>query len=276
MNKKIGLIYPFFGRLPWYFSYFIHSCKYNPAIHFIVITDNDCVFRLPPNVVFIKKTLAEVKQIADQALDCDVAVEPQPFKFCDMRPAFGLIFHHWLKDFDFWGHGDTDVIFGDIQDFLTENEMLESYDIISLRHDYLSSWFTLYRNCEKINTLFTQSKDYKKVFTTPKYFNFDETNFTFREFSSELPYDQIASEIESMTHLVKKLQQANEIRAYFDLHAIEGATGKTKWQHGKLIYRNRYEVLLYHLLELKKVYRPKRAPAQIPELFYISPTRIYF
>lgn len=275
-NKEasIVLLYPFFGRLPWYFPYFIHTCKYNPSVDFIVFTDNEPPFELPPNVSFVWMSFTQFKETISQKLGFQVELEPQPYKFCDLRPAFGEVFDNYIKDYDFWGHGDTDVIFGNIRNFLTD-EILAEHDIICLRHDYISSWFTLYRNTPKLNSLFRQSKDYEKVFTTPKYFNFDETNLTFFEFAHLVPYQLIKSEVESMTHLVKRLHDEQYIKAYFDMHAIEGKPGRTKWMNGRLIYKNKFEVLLYHLLELKKVYKPKAAPAVIPDVFYISETRIY-
>lgn len=36
--QKIALITCWYGYYPWYFPYFIHTCSYNPAIDFILIT----------------------------------------------------------------------------------------------------------------------------------------------------------------------------------------------------------------------------------------------
>jgi len=273
--SSISMLYPFFGRLPWYFPYFIHTCKYNPTIDFVIFTDNDPPAQLPVNVIFVYQTLSEFKKLASEKLKLDVQVEPQPYKFCDLRPAFGIIFEDYISDYDFWGHGDTDVIFGDIRNFLTE-EVLGNYDLICLRSDYMSSWFTIYRNSTKLNALFKNSKDYQKVFLTEKYYNFDETNFTFFEFAHRIPYQLVESEIESMTKVVKRLHEEGYIRAYFDMHAIEGKPGKTKWVNGKLIYKDKYEVMLYHLLELKHVYKPAISSLRNPDTFHISPTRMYF
>ncbi len=274
-DKRIIVIVFFFGKFPWYYNYFLHSCSYNLNVDFLIVTDNDCPDDLPSNVCFVKKSLKEIKALSENKLGCTITVEPQPYKFCDFRPAFGVIFEDYIKDYEFWGHGDLDVIFGNIRNFITD-EMLNDYDVVSLRHAYLSSWFTLYRNCRKINGLFRMSKDYQKVFATPKYYNFDETNFKFMDFFDGIPYQQIASEVQSMTHLVKKLHDENYIRSYFDLHAIERLTGNIKWMKGQLIYKNEYEFMLYHLKHLKKRYNPGKGPQKIPDVFRISPSRIYF
>jgi hypothetical protein len=38
--SKIALIIAYMGNFPWYFPYFLHSCRYNPDIDFLIFTDN--------------------------------------------------------------------------------------------------------------------------------------------------------------------------------------------------------------------------------------------
>jgi hypothetical protein len=39
------------GDYPWYFPYFIHSCRYNPTIDFLIFTNNaDVELDLPANI----------------------------------------------------------------------------------------------------------------------------------------------------------------------------------------------------------------------------------
>lgn len=274
MKKKVGIIFVFFGPLPWYFSYFIHSCRYNPEFDFLIYNDSEPKIQFPSNVHFHKMTLTEFSELINQKLKLKADLHPMPYKFCDLRPAFGSIFGQFIKEYEFWGHGDIDIIFGKISNFITD-EILAGYDVISMRHDYISSWFVLYRNSYKVNNMFRLSKDYEKVFTTEGYYNFDETNATFSEFSAGIPYYQIESEVESMTHLVRRLHDEHYVNAYFNMHAIEGLTGKIKWTEGTLLFKGQYEIILYHLLQLKKIYHPKNKPQNIPNLFYISSSRIY-
>jgi len=42
-QKSIVILICYFGKLPWYFDYFLYSRKYNPNVHFKIITDNDVV-----------------------------------------------------------------------------------------------------------------------------------------------------------------------------------------------------------------------------------------
>ncbi len=272
--KPLALLVCYFGKLPWYFDYFLHSCKYNPTVDFFIITnDNGYCKSLPPNVKLIHRTLAEINVLATEKLGFTVDIS-YGYKFCDFKPAYGCIFSDLLRGYDWWGHTDLDIVFGDIRNFITD-DILDDYDLISVRPDWLPGCFLLFKNTGKINALFTHSKDYKKVFSSDKHYCFDETNFAHDEFSDGKSYLEVDTEIESMMHVVKRLEADNYIKPYFDLHIIEGVPGKLKWQNGKLFYRGRYEILLYHLIRLKKHYVPKTKNINVPDTFSISPTKIY-
>jgi hypothetical protein len=120
-----------------------------------------------------------------------------------------------------------------------------------------------------------QSKDYQRVFTESRHFCFDETNFQHDAFTEGKRYREVPSEVESMMHVVQRLEEEGTLRAYFDQHIIEGRPGRLTWSKGTLSYKREYECLLYHLIKLKEVYRPIRLPRRMPETFFISPTRIY-
>jgi len=94
-----------------------------------------------------------------------------------------------LSGYDFWGHCDNDLIFGDIRSFITE-EILDRYDrILSRGH------FSLYRNSPDVNAIYKEaSPDYKTVFSSPKNFCYDEwpgTSSYWREHLTERFYDTI-------------------------------------------------------------------------------------
>jgi len=203
----------------------------------------------------------------------DIVVH-HPYKLCDFKPAYGFIFKDLVSNYDFWGCSDIDMIFGNIRNFIT-SKILNEYDVITPRHDYLGGYFTLYRNIRKVNELFRHSRDYERVFTTPFHYCFDETNFHFEEFAEGKHYTEAPSDVESMTHVVKRLQEQNYIKAYFDYHVIDGIPGRIKWDRGTMIYKNKFEVLFYHLIMFKKRNVHPKFIKNIPEVFRISQTRIY-
>lgn len=273
-EKSLAFITCYIGKLPWFFNYFAYSCKYNPSVHFFIITDDrDYKKPLPRNVHLIYKTLEEINVIATEKLGFKTNIK-STYKLCDFKPTYGLLFSDLLNKYDFWGHSDIDIIFGNIRKFITD-DLLTDHDLIAVRHDFLTGYFLLFKNNEKMRMLFKHSKDYKKVLSSERHYCFDETNFHFDEFEIMTHYSKVNSEVESMTHVVKRLDEENYIKAYFDFHVIEGAFGKLSWNKGKLMYKNKYEAILYHLILFKSIYKPKKKLNSIPDSFNISPTRIY-
>ncbi|MBS1946824.1 MAG: hypothetical protein JST47_03575 [Bacteroidetes bacterium] len=271
---KIAVIACYYGKLPWYFKYFLYSCSYNLTIDFFIITDERTYdIQHPKNVHFIYKELNQINALASKKLGFPVAIK-RGYKFCDFKPAYGFLFPEIIEGCDFWGYGDIDVVYGNIRNFIS-NELMKVYDLISIRPDWAPGCFLLFKNCKKMNTLFMQSKDYKKVFSNGRHYCFDETNFQHDAFTEGKKYYEIPSKIESMMHVIRRLEEKDYIYPYFEFFIIEGRPGKLKWEKGTLIYKNEFEAILYHLIKLKEVYHPKRSPKKIPEKFYISPTRIY-
>jgi hypothetical protein len=272
--RSICLITCYIGRMPWYFHYFVHSCGYNPTIDFYVIMD-DCTwsYPLPSNVKIRRTTLKQITEIASKRLEVQANI-PDGYKLCDFKPAYGLLFSDITNGYDFWGHCDIDIIFGDIREFITD-EILDQFDVICPRHDWLTGCFLLYRNIPAINNLFRQSKDHIKVFSNGFHYCFDETNFSHHAFTDGKHYTEIVTPIESMTHVVKRLEASGELKVFFDFIIIEGRPGKLKWQDGKMFYSNKFEVLFYHLIYFKRVCRPPQVKMPLPKEFNIGPTKIY-
>lgn len=250
--KSVAILTCWYGRYPWYFPYFIYSCSYNPTIDFFIITDKDnstFINSKPENVKIFYKTLEDIKATASNKLEFQVTIN-SPYKLCDFKPLYGFLFPEIIKSYDFWGHADIDLIYGSIRDFITE-EVLCNYDVISVRNEYVTGFFALYKNSEVINTLFKRSKDYQAVFQNSQYLGFDECSLLCDSLMEEISIHSLNAEIESMTHIVKNLDKEGIIRAYFDLHVIESIPGELEWNKGKLLYRNSYEILLYHLISFK-------------------------
>ena len=74
--QQIAIVTCYFGKWPWYFPYFLHSCKFNPTIDFIIITDNtEQILNKPNNVKIIKKDLNNIKASASTKLKFKVAID---------------------------------------------------------------------------------------------------------------------------------------------------------------------------------------------------------
>src|SRR5258708_2751548 len=239
--NSIAILICWYGKYPWYFSYFVYSCSYNPSIDFIIITDNETnIPEQPDNLKIIHKTLDDLKKCAFKKFGFKVNMD-YPYKLCDFKPAYGLLFDEYVRNYNFWALSDLDIIYGDLRNFFTE-ELLNDIDFISVRHDYCTGCFSLFRNNKTMNTLFKKSKDYKKAFTSHDYLGFDELNFKHCEISdADKTLEEIETEIECFTHVVKNAEKKQLIKTQFDFILLEGVPGKIKFDKGKLIYNNRYE-----------------------------------
>lgn len=270
---SIGIVSFYAGKLPWYFDFFLHSCKYNLTIDFFVITDNVYLKPIPNNVKIIYMTMQDLSALATEKMGFANYIE-DPYKINDYKPAFGLLFSDILNQYDFWGFSDIDVIYGNIRLFF-ENSLLKKYDFMTVRHDYTAGCFSLFKNNETMNNIFKKSRDYKKIFLSNRHFCFDECNFAHRLLTEGHSILDVKTEVESFTHVIKEAEKKKEINAYFDFLLIEGVPGHIKFDQGRVIYKNRFEAVLYHLIKLKQVFKPKLMPKKIAGKFRISSAKIY-
>jgi len=187
------------------------------------------------------------------------------YKVPDYKSAFGMLFEDYLKDFDFWGHCDVDIIWGDIRKYTTE-EILDKHDIFSTRKRRMSGHFSLFRNTPGINRLFRQSSEFAEVTQQVRCCGFDE---------------------EGMTRLIAQLAQADSIRVYWPKFLHNYADPKTDtpsklppyinryfWEMGKLFDctgESAAEILYLHFMTWKKTLTGcEFSYGADPEKFYIS------
>jgi hypothetical protein len=272
-KNSIAVMTCWIGNYPWYFPYFVHTCSYNSSVDFIIITDNEePIANKPANIKIINKNLAAIKALASEKLGFEVSLEA-PYKLCDFKPAYGLIFAEYIKEYVFWGHADIDLVYGSIRDFMTD-EVLNNHDIISCRHDYITGSFCLFRNNDYCNSLFTQSIDYKKVFTNDINCCFDECNYLFSELEQGGTIFDFPDNLQSMTYVVKDAERKGKLKAHFDFIIVEGTPGKIKWDKGHVYYKDMYEAMYYHLIKFKTESKRPKVFDPIPDTFYFTPRTI--
>lgn len=175
--KTIGFIVPYFtcgqGLLHPMTQLWLDSCKKNNTVDWLFFTDCDVSsFDVPSNVRIYKTTFADVKKRIQRIFDFEVCLNT-PYKLCDYKPTYGEAFAEELRDYDFWGFCDIDLIWGNIRKFITD-EILEKYDRVLTR-----GHCSLFRNEPEVNgeyrTLDSKGcMDYKTVFSTDRLWAFDE------------------------------------------------------------------------------------------------------
>ena len=172
-NMKICFIVVYYGEFPVWFPFFLKSCEYNNNINWMFVTDIEYVGNVPSNVKFLKLSLQEYKKIAIEKFNTNVVVNVR--KICDHKPMCGFLFENYLKDFDYWGWCDIDLIFGDLNKYLSVCD--NKYECISFAEEpwpFPYGPCTLIKNCERMNKLFMKSHDLHKVLTEERLFQFDE------------------------------------------------------------------------------------------------------
>ena len=175
MKYKCVFIIPYFGKLNNYFQLFLDSCGKNEEYNWLIFTDDMTKYDYPSNIRVIYTSFEHIKGHIQKFYNFDISLE-EPYKLCDYRIAYGEIFSEYLKDADFWGYCDTDMIWGKIGNFIPECIYEKNERILKRGH------FTLWKNSEKINTLYRKKYkelpiDYKYAFTTRYCCHFDEFEF---------------------------------------------------------------------------------------------------
>lgn len=153
MKSRVALVLPYYGGFPNYFSLFLKSVDLNPDFDLLLITDLDCSgYYIPSNVHIIEMTFDEVRKRVWERVDRRFPLD-EVYKLCDCRPCYGLIFTDELDGYDFWGHCDADLLFGDLSLFIND-DLLALYDKL-----FSHGHFVLYRNCDRVNRLALEYRD---------------------------------------------------------------------------------------------------------------------
>jgi hypothetical protein len=267
--NKICFVVVYFGKWPIWFPAFLHSCKANRTINWIFFTDCGAPAHHPPNTVFYSKTLPEMREMIKRKIDQEAKLEGRGYKICDYKPAFGMLFDDYLRDFDFWGHCDIDIIWGDIRKYATD-EILDKYEIFSTRKGRMSGHFSLFRNDHVINDLFRKSPEFTEIMRRPDCRGFDE---------------------EGMTPLIAQLAGAGSLRVYWPKYLQNYADSNTRarsklpqyvngyfWRNGKLFDctgQSPAEILYLHFMTWKKTLTGcEFSYGADPDRFYISYSKI--
>lgn len=171
MINKCCFILPYFGKFPNYFPVFLQTCKTNNDFTWLIFTDDDTVYDYPDNVKVIYISFEDFKDKIQNKFEFKVVIN-EAHKLCDYKPAYGYIFSEYLKEYEFWGHCDIDIIFGNLKKFITDS-LLNQYDkLFCLGH------MELYRNSDEINAVFMNEYNgrllYKEAFTSAATLVFDE------------------------------------------------------------------------------------------------------
>ena len=212
-KAKICVIGVYFGKFHNWIEIWKKSCQYNETIDFLIITDQE-MENIPSNMRIIKLSLYECKQLIENKLGMKISLE-KPYKLCDFKEIYGLIFEDYVKDYDYWGECDFDVVFGNLR-YFTDKYEIENYEKF-LNRGHLS----FYKNTEKVNNYYklegSKTGNYKEVFTSPQNFAFDETYGINKIYEyNNLPFFQkrVYGDIDTRYQRFKQSIRSDEERNY--------------------------------------------------------------
>ena len=272
---RIALMMPYYGAWPSYFPLYLTTCAQNAQLDFIFFTDLEVPKESPANVHFHRLPFQNLRERAEDKLETYVNL-PIPFKICDIRPAFAKIFSEYIEDYDYWGWGDIDVIYGELLKGLSE-EMLSNSDIISGRKKWLSGSFCIMKNTEVINDLYKSDNDYQRIFADASYWGFDECGRQWKSIREADSILDIPHDISNITWLAKKLESEGVIRTYFDDHIKESIKMNSwvKWDQN-LTDSSQNQYWLYHFITEKRHFKFQYPRWDtLPKKFYISQSGFY-
>lgn len=182
-SAKVLLIIPYFGKLPEWFDLFLITCSYNTPFHWLICTDDKRPFTTPPNVTIRDQSFADFKKHVAQKLSLEEDDFPlTPYKLCDLKPFYGIIFSEDINEYKYWGFCDLDVLYGNLSSFFTE-KILRRHSIISTHNDRLSGHFCILKNTEILNKSCFQTARWQEQLTHPKHIGIDEGDYSCVHFS---------------------------------------------------------------------------------------------
>lgn len=171
IKNNFAMVMPYYGKLPWYFNYFLRSLE-GKALDVLLIT-NLQIDEHPKNLKIVRMSEQGVLKLVENKLGRRIQYNG-PYKFCDFKPMYGIVFEEYLRGYSFWGYGDCDLIFGEaINDFIKER-VIEGRDIVSVRKWWMTGPFCMMKNTPKVNELFLKARSLEDVFSTAKCVGFDE------------------------------------------------------------------------------------------------------
>lgn len=173
---SLCLIVPYFGQFPSFFKFFLNSCINNPSIDWLFVTDNTLPINAS-NIHVLKMTFAEFRDKLRNKFNFPIALN-QPYKLCDLRPAYGYIFEEEINGYDFWGHCDVDLIFGNIRKYLDNKIFSKYHKILTWGH------LSIYKNNHDVNRWFMTLPPVEPKYSFDKVFQYPD-NLAFDEFGGK-------------------------------------------------------------------------------------------
>lgn len=174
-RNKICMIIPYFGRFPEWFNLYLYSCS-KVNIDFYFFTDCKLPSKIYKNTHFTKLSYKQYCQIVSEKLNLNFQPDNR-YNLVKIRPFIGLIHHDICSKYLFWGYSDIDLIYGNINQYLTD-QILSKYNLITTHSTRVAGHFTIIKTKSKYTTICLDIPNWKEKLETEKIIAVDESDFT--------------------------------------------------------------------------------------------------
>lgn len=178
---KVAQIIPYFGKWPEWINLYLYSCSRNQMIDFYIYTDCETPDYMPisNNIKIIPISFIDYKALVTKRLRKYGGSfnTNQKYKLTDLKPFIGLIHEKELQDYDWWGFGDLDLVYGDMSILINEKN-LRQYNLITTHNYHIAGHCTFMRNNEYYRTLCLKIADWQDRLTEDKHYGFDEAEWS--------------------------------------------------------------------------------------------------
>ncbi len=213
---RIRFLIPYFGRWPFWFAFFLESCRRNPSIDWLLFTDCDVPRDAPENVQFVQISYADYCSKISQRLGIDFHPS-NAYKLCDIKPALGAVHEDALGGYDFWAFGDIDVVYGDLRRYFTA-QRLSQKDLFSTHSRRISGHLCLLRNSPLMRNAFRLIPNWQKRYEDENHQALDEGAFS-RLFIRHKNWPEPLRRLTSQFNSWSRRSEFVEAHSTYTLHA---------------------------------------------------------
>lgn len=175
-DPSIRFVIPYFGAWPFWFPFFLQSCRYNSSVEWVFYTDCGIPDDSPENIRFVNITFKDYCSFVSDRLNIDFYPE-NPYKLCDIKPALGHIHEDDLIDCVFWAFGDIDVIYGDLRKYFTADRLADK-DFFATHERRVSGHLCLVRNTKEMREAYRLIPRWQERYSDPIHQALDEGAFS--------------------------------------------------------------------------------------------------
>ena len=141
---NVIVIANYFGPPPRIFPLWLDSCGANVLIRWVLVNDLDMAkYRVPSNMKVVQSDFSQMRNLLQSKFPWQIRYE-RPWDFCAFKPLLGTIFEDELREADYCGWSDCDMLYGDLTPVVKIAE--QGYDKIMP-----NGHFSIIRNTPELN-----------------------------------------------------------------------------------------------------------------------------